>query len=381
MANEILIRNGRMLDPARSIDSQCDIFMRDGKVAPLESMSSGSVRELNADGCLVVPGLIDFHAHLGRNLSDTGANPDLASIPNGITASVDAGSTGAAAAAAFVMDVVARSEITIKAFLHVSAVGVMTDQYVENPDPAKFDATAIAETLARYSDVFIGLKLRLGKGYSDGYGLSSFRRAKEIAVATGKPLYVHATNPEFPLADLVSEMDRGDYLCHCYQGFGKHTILTSNGDIDNAILRARERGVLFDAAVGRVNHQYSIIRQAFAHGFTPDIISTDLVAASLYDPRLFCLLRVMSMFLAVGMPLLEVVRCCTEVPARLMGFDCMRGTLAPGAIADVAILKLIEKPVAFTDRTGDALSVPQLLVPKATIVGGKILYEQIDFEY
>lgn len=379
--DSLLIRNGRILDPEKSIDKVGELLVCDGKIAPAGMSPPEGTRELNADGCLVVPGLVDFHAHLAFRLTDTGVNPDLMALPNGITASVDAGSVGTASARAFVADIVARSEITIKAFLNVSAVGVSTELHSEHPNPANYDARALTDTLKRHADVFIGLKVRLGKGFSDGFGLSSFRRAKEIAAANGKPLCVHATNPDFTIPELLAELEAGDILCHCFQGLGRHTILDGSGAVAKEAWRARERGVIFDAAVGRVNHDFAIVRKALAEGFLPDIVSTDVVAESLYDRKLFHLVRVMSTFLAFGMPLPDVVRCCTATPARHMGIGGERGTLAAGAVADIAILRFLEKSVTFTDRSGSTVAGNGCLAPLATILGGRIVYEQIDFEY
>ncbi len=382
MRDSVLIRNGRILDPAGGIDEVGDLVIREGRIASLSGEGATGVgQEVDAGGCLVVPGLVDFHAHLAWRMTDTGVHPDLMAVPNGVTAAVDAGSTGAAAAEAFVADIIGRSEITVKAFLNVSSMGVSTESYPENPDPGRFDAEAIARVFARHPGRFIGLKIRVGKGFTDGLGLRSLRRAKAIAAELGKPTCVHLTRSEFPLAELLDELEGGDILCHCFQSQGDHTVIAGDGRVDSAVLRARERGVIFDAAVGRVNHDFSIMATAFACGFYPDVISTDVVAASLYDRKLFHLLQVMSFFMALGMPLPAVVERCTAAPAGLMGLAGEIGTLAPGARGDIAILRVREKPVRFADQFGHTVVGDRLLVPQATILGGRIAYKQIDFEY
>ena len=61
----LLIKNGRIVDPARGINQAGDIFVENGKIVKQihpDRLKDGSI--INAGGCLVVPGLIDFHAHL-----------------------------------------------------------------------------------------------------------------------------------------------------------------------------------------------------------------------------------------------------------------------------------------------------------------------------
>lgn len=376
------IRNARIVDPARGIDQIGDIVTRGERIVPFsEAAGLETTESIDASGCLVVPGLIDFHAHLAYRMTDTGVYPDLMALPNGITAAVDAGSVGTAAVDAFVRQIVGGSDISIKLFLNVSAIGVATERYPENPDPALFDAEALRAACQRHAASVLGLKIRLGAGFSDGWGVRSLVRAREIAREIGKPLCVHVTNPEAPLAEFLDLLDAGDILCHCFQGRGRHTILDAGGNVDAAARRARERKVLFDAAVGRINYDLEIAARALAGGFPPDIISTDAVATSVYNRKLFHLLYVMSIFLALDMPLSEVLRACTARPAEHMGLAGRAGTLAPGAAADIAILRFREQPMRFSDQFGHSVEGRLLLTPLATLKAGRLAYKRIDFEY
>jgi dihydroorotase len=382
MGRGIWIKNGRVMDPARGIDRTENVLIRDGRIVPFSPDEAGKAAEaIDAAGCLVLPGLIDFHAHLAHRMTDTGVNPDLMALPNGITAAVDAGSVGSAGADAFVRNIIGGCETTIRLFVNVSAVGVATEQYPENPDPARFDEDAILAICGKYPDHILGLKLRLGKGFSPGLGLKPLIRAKEIARRAGRPLCVHLTNSEFPYADLLDRLEGGDILCHCFQGMGEHNILDASGGIGGAARRARARGVVFDAAVGRINYDLAVARKALADGFPPDVLSTDVVATSLYQRKLFHLLYVMSLFLALGLPLMEVVRACTAAPAALMRLGGRIGTLAPGAEGDAAIFRLRQGPVEFRDQYGHSAAGNLLLAPLATVKAGRTVYKRIDFEF
>jgi dihydroorotase len=56
----ILIKNGRVIDPANGVDAVKDIFVCDGKI----SVACDVAEEIDAAGCWVVPGLVDMHVHL-----------------------------------------------------------------------------------------------------------------------------------------------------------------------------------------------------------------------------------------------------------------------------------------------------------------------------
>ena len=92
MANQLLIKNGRVIDPANHIDKTCDVLIADGKVAEVGNLN-GAVektvaRVIDATGKLVTPGLIDIHVHF-RDPGDE----EEETIASGSTAAVAAGFT------------------------------------------------------------------------------------------------------------------------------------------------------------------------------------------------------------------------------------------------------------------------------------------------
>ena len=144
--------------------------------------------------------------------------------------------------------------------------------------------------------------------------------------------------------------------------------------IEPGVLRARERGVLFDAANGKSNFSFAVAKAALAAGFLPDIISTDLTAMTFGpSPHVGSLPRVQSKYLTLGLSLSEILRRCTEIPARLMGLAEQLGTLQPGARADLAVFRLEDQSWEQQDWRGDTLPCGQLLVPQMTILGGEIV--------
>jgi len=61
----ILIKNGRVIDPANAIDAQLDLLIEAGRISQIgENLSVEAQQTIDASGMLVTPGLVDIHVHL-----------------------------------------------------------------------------------------------------------------------------------------------------------------------------------------------------------------------------------------------------------------------------------------------------------------------------
>ena len=143
----------------------------------------------------------------------------------------------------------------------------------------------------------------------------------------------------------------------------------------------KERGVIYDCAHGRIHCSFEVFRKAMEQGFLPDMLSTDGIAVSMYRNKLFSLPVVMSKVLALGMPLLDVVRATTETPAKHLGMEGKVGTLKPGAQADVCVMKKDERSLTFADSYGAEVKADYLLSPQMTIRAGKLVFCDSDFAF
>ena len=63
---KILIRNGRVIDPARNFDENCDVALAAGRIIGVGQVPAGFSpnRTIDARGCIVAPGLVDLAARL-----------------------------------------------------------------------------------------------------------------------------------------------------------------------------------------------------------------------------------------------------------------------------------------------------------------------------
>ena len=376
-------KNGHVVDPSQNIDQICDVLVKGSRIAAAPEngvVDPADVKEtVECSGYYVFPGLIDHHAHFSWNHTLIGVEPDLYTLPSGVTSACDAGSMGSSGFESFVRTTILPALITMKASINVASGGLCTPQYMEDIRPENYDVKGLEDLFDRFAPQVYGLKLRLGKDISDGMGVEPLCASVKLARHLNTRLSVHATYPLTPMTDIVNEMGPGDVLCHTFQKMGEHNILNDNGKVRPEVWAARERGVICDCAHGRIHCCFSLAKAAIDQGFAPDVISTDLITFSAYQERLFSLPVVLSRFLALGMPLKEVVRCCTQTPARLMGMEGQLGTLRPGALADIAVMKLENRDFTFVDSYGNSLRANRILLPQMTLKAGKTRYRQIDF--
>ncbi|MBZ5628585.1 MAG: dihydroorotase [Acidobacteriia bacterium] len=89
--NSLLIRGGRVIDPATNTDAELDLLLRDGSVAeiaPGSKLIGHAAETLDARGLIVAPGFIDLHVHLrepGQSHKETIATGTAAAGAGGFT--------------------------------------------------------------------------------------------------------------------------------------------------------------------------------------------------------------------------------------------------------------------------------------------------------
>ena len=91
MNSELLIKNGRVIDPANGIDKRCDLLIADSRIAEVGEIEKSAQTVINAEGKLVVPGLIDIHVHFrepGDEEEETIASGSSAAVAAGFTSVV-----------------------------------------------------------------------------------------------------------------------------------------------------------------------------------------------------------------------------------------------------------------------------------------------------
>ncbi|MHC4113349.1 MAG: dihydroorotase [Planctomycetota bacterium] len=91
MNNELLIKNGRVIDPANGINKECDVLIVDETIAEVGKVEKPAQTIIDAAGKLVTPGLIDIHVHFrepGDEEEETIASGSAAAVAAGFTSVV-----------------------------------------------------------------------------------------------------------------------------------------------------------------------------------------------------------------------------------------------------------------------------------------------------
>jgi dihydroorotase len=197
----------------------------------------------------------------------------------------------------------------------------------------------------------------------------------ESGRAAGIPVMIDfgTNHPETrPLSQLLTEKLRsGDIYTHTYSGLRGE--VDENGAPGGGMVEGRKRGVIFDVGHGGGSFLFRVAVPLTKAGFWPDSISTDPHINSM-NGAMHDMLNVASKFLALGMPLNDVIAASTWRPAREIRREEL-GNLGVGAPADVAVLRLAQGDFGFGDHFGASLKATEELVCEMTVRDGKVVYD------
>ncbi len=371
---DLVIKGGEVLDPGRKLRARRDIGIRNAVIAALEPdiPDARAKQLLDARGKLVLPGLIDMHAHVYPQVSALGLPADELVPYTATTTYVSAGDAGANTFSALKHYIAAQARSRIYAFVHISSIGLSGFPVGEMLNIDYADVDLAAKTLVENPELVLGIKVRETVEVVGANGLEPLKRAIlacERSGVRGARVMCHIGNAPGELSALLDLLRPGDILTHAYSGAGNNTV--RDGKVLAAAIAAKKRGVVIDVGHGGGSFDYTVAEPAIQQGFTPDTIGSDIHAVSGNTPGMPYLPWVMSKFLNLGFSLEQVVAMATSAPAKIIGRLDKLGTLAVGAPADVSILELVEGPVDFVDTRKNARKGNRHLKPVATVRAGR----------
>jgi dihydroorotase len=361
---DLVIKGGRVIDPAARLDAVRDVAIARGKIALVANqVAPGAATVVDARGKLVVPGLIDIHTHAARS---TDGAPLL--LKDGVTGWIDAGSQGAD----HITDVIAVARAapqTARVLINIGRAGIITEGDTKNL--ALADVAAAREAIAAHRDFVVGIKARLSSDVAGDHDYDVLKRAQEAAGPSGIPVMIHMGQTASPLPKLLPILKRGDIVTHMFAP-APHGILDDRGRLLPEVIDARRRGVWFDVGNGRLGHvRWDVVDAVMKQRFWPDAISTDWNTMS-RTTGVVDICNCMSKFLGYGMSVADVVACNTANAAKMFPVFKGRGTLAVGAPADIAILELRDGPFEFLDNYDNKMTGRQRLFAVGTVLNGAV---------
>jgi dihydroorotase len=395
---DLLLKGGRVICPASGIDGHYDVAIDDGRIAAVERtiQPSSAFEIIDVAGKLVLPGLIDTHAHVFQYVTGRfGLDPNLVGVRSGVTTVIDQGGPSCMTLPAFRRLIVDCTVTQVLAFLSAYLVGGLEGHYYPNlysPDCVDIDATVTAANANK--DIVRGIKGHAEIGGFARWGIKVLEMSAEIGRRTDLPLYVHfgalwglpesganGEDADTILERVIPKLRPGDILAH---PFTRHPggFVNRNGEVHSVVCAAIAAGLKVD--VGHGSHfSYRIARKALDAGIVPHTLGADMhgyntdvpppagTPAQHYDDEnhpfrgqaRFSLTQAMSSMLALGLALEDVVPMVTSNPAQMVGMADRLGALKPGYPADVSVLHDDRGRFVLRDNEDNRVIAERLLRP------------------
>ncbi|AEL24784.1 amidohydrolase/deacetylase family metallohydrolase [Cyclobacterium marinum] len=380
---DLLIKGGHVIDAKNNIDEPMDIAIKGDKIALVQKSIEEDLatQVIDATGLFVSPGLIDIHTHNFYGLDKRGQysngysaiHPDGFTLPYGVTTVVDAGGSGWRNFIQFKEQVIDRVRTRVFAMLNIVGHGMKGALYEQNLDD--MDPKMAALVAKQFPDHIVGFKV----AHYAGHQWQQIDRLVQAGELADIPVMVDfgGANPPLSLETLFMEKLRpGDIYTHIYGGggFGRQALVDPAGRLRPFIKAAQERGIIFDVGHGGSSFAFKHAIPSMQQGIKPNTISTDSHMSSIMS-GMKNMTNVMSKFLNMGMNMQEIIAASTWKPAQVINHTEL-GHLSEGAIADIAILNVLEGNFGFTEKTGVGKMMGKYKIEnELTIKSGKVVWD------
>ena len=403
---DILLRGGRVMCPSQKIDGIRDVAVKDGRIAAIEpSIIPSSARTvIDVSGKLVLPGLIDTHAHVYQYVTGRfGLEPDMVGVRSGVTTVVDQGGPSCMTLPGFRAFIAEKAATRIYCFLSAYLVGGLEGHFYPNLySPDGVDVNATVRSALANKDIVRGIKGHAEIGGFARWGIRVMELAADISRQADLPLYVHfgtlwglpesganGEDADTILDRVIPLLKAGDVLAH---PFTRHPggFVNREGDVHHVIQAALDRGLKVD--VGHGSHfSYRLAKKALAAGIVPHTLGADMhgynteVPAPAGTPEEHCddenhpfkgqarfsLTQAMSSMMALGLSLEEVVPMVTCNPAAMLGLADRIGSLTIGYDADISVLSDTAGRFVLRDNEDYRVIAERLIRPEFCLRAGQ----------
>ncbi|WP_395626136.1 amidohydrolase/deacetylase family metallohydrolase [Daejeonella sp.] len=390
---DLLLKGGHVIDAKNKINSKMDVAVKDGKIyrVAADIPTASAKKTVDVSGLYVSPGLIDIHGHVFHgtepdNYLSNGLDalpPDGFTFRSGVTTIVDAGGPGWRNIDVFRKNIVEPAKTRVLAFMNIVGQGMRGIEAYEQ-DEADMDAKLTAAIAKKNKDIVVGIKL----AHYIGHDWDPTDKAVEAGRIASIPVMVDfgKSLPPLPLEDLLLKHLRpGDILTHAYrydQEYDKNGNMLEHKQaivdvktqkVKDFVWEARKKGLIFDVGHGGGSFNWSQAIPAMKQGFVPDVLSSDLHTGSM-NAGFKDMANLASKFLALGMPLADVIAASTWNPAKVIQQTDL-GNLSVGTEADIAVFNLRNGDFGYTDASGMAIRGKQKLEAELTIRKGRIVWD------
>ena len=361
------IRGGRIITPQQVVDDAV-VMIEDGKILAIEpaqevAVTAPGMEVIDAEGLLVLPGLIDIHVHGGAGSDTMDATPESLAemssffLRHGVTAYLPTTITNQGEALDLALDNLARGQAAEGGarplgahmegpYLNPDYRGAQPVGWLRSPDPAEYRRwlkTGIVRSVTLAPELpgaleFIREGTQQGLRFSAGHTAATYEQM-QAAIGAGLSLLTHTFNgmpslhhrsPGVLGAALTDERIYCEIIA---DGIHVHPaviqlLLRAKG-VDRVVLvtdAIRAAGLPdgeYDLGGQTVNVQAGVARTS-AGGLAGSTLTLDRAVAN--------------MVTFVGLPLNQAVAMATTTPAAALGLSGRKGAIQPGADADIILI-------------------------------------------
>ena len=379
--HDLLIQNGRVIDPSQGLDQPADVLVRDGRIAAVgPNLPAPDSQRLDASGCIIAPGFVDLHAHLrepGREHAETIESGGRAAAAGGFTSVLAMPNTNP------VNDNAALTHFIIQTAQQQSPVNVFPVGAISEGSRgerlASIGEMRAAGIVAVSDDgrpVMNSNLMRHAMSYASGFGLTVIDHCEDLDLSAGGQMHAGFPAVRFGLAGISSTSEEvmvaRDILLAAETGARFHVAHLSTARSLEMVRHAKQRGLpvtcevtphhftLMDEDIKDYDTNYKMKpplrsredRQAMLQGLadgTVDAIATDhaphpgsekmqefeLAPSGIIGFETALGLALDRLVHGGRISLTRLVELFSVNPARVVGLD--RGTLKVGAVADVTV--------------------------------------------
>jgi dihydroorotase len=422
----LLIKNGRVVDPASSLDAVQDVLIADGRIERVgrDVPAAPGTPVLDATGKLVCPGFIDIHVHLrepGYEYKETVASGTRAAAAGGFTAVACMANTQPVNDNRSITDYV-RAKAAVDGAVRVYPIGAVT-RGLGGEELAELAELAEAGCVGFSDDgccVMNAALYRRAMEYTLPFGTPVISHAEDHQLSRGAAMNEGVVSTELGIAGVPAAaediMVARDIVLAELTGAHVHIAHLSTAGAVRLVREAKARGVRVTA---EVTPHHLLLTEEAVRSFdanakmNPPLRTkrdTDVLLEALVDGTIDCIATdhaphagsekegefdraafgIIGLETAVGvlldrlvkpgaLPLGTLVSRMSRDPARLLGLP--GGSLAPGAAADVTLIDPTAEwtvdPARFQSRSRNTPfgGWPLTGRPWKTIVGGRIVWE------
>lgn len=377
----IVIKNGRVIDPAHGIDKVQDVYVAGGRIVALGKKPDGfsADRSIDARNRIVCPGLVDLSAHLrepGAEHKATIASETRAAAAAGITTLCCPPDTDPVTDTPAVVELI-RSRAEQAGLAHVIPLGALTRALAGNElsEMAALQQAGCAGLTNTRRPIANTLVMRRAMEYAATHGITVFLHAEDSALANRGCAHEGAVATRLGLPGIPESAETvalaRDLVLIEQTGVRAHFCRLSSARAVRMIARAQHDGLnvtadasahhlyLTEMDIGHFNSQCHVLpplrtlrdrdglRQGLGDGTLAAICSdhqphesdAKLAPFTETEPGISALETLLPLTLRLAdenvLSLSEALAHLTCNPARILGLDA--GTLGPGQAADICI--------------------------------------------